>query len=271
MKPIQCTVCRKFYDAEKYDACPHCEAEEKSLSADVPAADESAQSPVSFKPERHGLRGIFRKKKKEPISEEPPVTETTESVQIEEKLRNFRKNTEEDERTIPIQRTDLELPTNIPQAHASVEPPHIVHSAQAQPSASSQAQDDRTMAYYNFTEDTLPVVGWLVCVRGAHAGRSFELHAGRNYIGRSEEMQIRLPQEPSIAWEKHACVTYDPQGKSFFLQGSEDSGTTCVRGVPVCDPVELKTHDEITLGSALFVFVRLCSTRFSWERYAKST
>lgn len=53
------------------------------------------------------------------------------------------------------------------------------------------------------------VVGWLVCVSGPARGRSYELHTGRNFIGRAAIMDVALPEDTAVARERQASVIFD--------------------------------------------------------------
>lgn len=55
--------------------------------------------------------------------------------------------------------------------------------------------DDRTLPVTadmldGATEKSAPVVGWLVCTEGVNKGTDYRLHQGRNFVGRSSEMQM---------------------------------------------------------------------------------
>ena len=54
------------------------------------------------------------------------------------------------------------------------------------------AADGKTIGFFSMgtsapQNDSEPVVGWLVCVKGKHFGESFQLAAGRNAVGCPEE------------------------------------------------------------------------------------
>ena len=62
-----------------------------------------------------------------------------------------------------------------------------------------------------------PVAGWLVGVDGSMAGRSVELMAWANRIGRSAQSDVRIPEDPTVSWEDHACIDYDRMTHTFTL------------------------------------------------------
>ncbi len=199
MKSIRCEKCLKYYDAEKYEMCPHCQS----------APDQAPQEPP--KPSRSVRRHdwLRRKKNEQEFSAEP------------------KKDAGEEKEIVKAAAPD----------------------------------DDRTVSVFEYD----PVVGWLVCTGGAYKGRSFELKTGRNGIGRAANMQIRLDREYSVAAGKHAEIIYNHLEKSFALAGERDAAIL-LNGESLTEIKELEGFDEIVLGSAAFVFVPLCGSRFSWEK-----
>ena len=87
--------------------------------------------------------------------------------------------------------------------------------------------EGRTVSYYDrkIQEPVLgePVVGWLVCTKGRYFGQSFALKSGRNFIGRSDSMDVILKGEPSVSRDRHAVVVYEPRERIFIAQPG-DSG-----------------------------------------------
>ena len=130
-----------------------------------------------------------------------------------------------------------------------------------------QPNNDKTVAYYNFSNDIEPVVGWLICVEGEYKGESFSLKAGRNNIGRSLSMDIALAKEKSVSRERHAAVTFEPHQKKFYLQSGESSGLTYINDEILMTFKELENYDTVTLGESKFVFLALVGDRFSWDNY----
>ena len=109
-----------------------------------------------------------------------------------------------------------------------------------------------------------PVVGWLVCVEGSCPGVDFRLRAGRNYIGRSSEMDISIPGDIAIARDRHASVVYDPTGLVFVAVPGESRELSYLNGFMLLAPSRLACNDVLTVGETKLVFVPLCGERFSW-------
>ena len=74
--------------------------------------------------------------------------------------------------------------------------------------------DDRTLPVTadmldGATEKSAPVVGWLVCTEGVNKGTDYRLHQGRNFVGRSSEMDVCILGDNTVSRSSHAIVVYD--------------------------------------------------------------
>ncbi len=113
-----------------------------------------------------------------------------------------------------------------------------------------------------------PVVGWVVVIEGPGQGKSFQLSAGRNAIGRSSDQKVALEfNDLQISRKNHAVITYDPRGQRFYLQGGDGKNLTYVGPdeEPVLTPVPLEAHTNITLGTTKLRFVPFCTENFAWK------
>lgn len=127
--------------------------------------------------------------------------------------------------------------------------------------------DTKTVAFYDFSNDTNPVVGWLVCVKGEYIGESFKIVSGRNNIGRSLTNDIALAKEKTVSRERHASIVFEPTRKQFFIQPGESSGLTYLNDELIMNYKPISDRDKIDIGAAKFMFVQLCSDDFSWDDY----
>ncbi|HZP75593.1 MAG TPA: FHA domain-containing protein [Pseudolabrys sp.] len=110
-----------------------------------------------------------------------------------------------------------------------------------------------------------PVVGWLVIVEGPGRGRSCELGAGANSIGRDASQKICLDfGDQEIHREKHTVIVYDPRSRRFFLQPGEARNLTYLGDDVVLAPTPLKGGEIISIGRTQLRFVPLCGEDFSW-------
>lgn len=143
---------------------------------------------------------------------------------------------------------------------------NIAPSFDASADSFEQDAENYTVHYFQKSIGTEPVVGWLVCVKGVHFGEDFKIKSGRNFIGRSGNMNISLSADKAVSRDRHAILTYDPKGNAFFIQPGESSELCYVNNDAVLVPTKLKLNDKITIGESELIFVPFCSKSFSWEK-----
>lgn len=114
-----------------------------------------------------------------------------------------------------------------------------------------------------------PVVGWLVCIEGADFGSSFILKSGRNFVGRSGEMDIVLRGDSSISRVKHAIILYEPKRREFIAQAGESRELFYVNEEVVLNSIRLKQHDILMIGNTKLMFFPCCGENFGWDDYRK--
>lgn len=185
-----------FYDADKFQSCPHCQ----DLKDDLPTQGGVAASP------------------------------------------------------------QVNSATNVPNI------PNITSNAFQKPS-----DDAPTVGIFQRStgNGTQPVVGWLVCVKGTCMGQSYQLKEGKNFIGRSEEMDVVIRGDMAIARIRHACLIFEPRAGVFYAQPGESHELFYLNGNVVLNSEVLKAYDVITLGETDLLFVPLCGPDFSWNTYKK--
>lgn len=111
------------------------------------------------------------------------------------------------------------------------------------------------------------VVGWLVCVSGPARGRSYELHAGRNFIGRAAIMDVALPEDTAVARERQASVIFDPRTARFSVTANETRELTYVNDELVYDHCDLTANDVLLVGSTRLMLVPLYGSGFAWAEW----
>lgn len=110
-----------------------------------------------------------------------------------------------------------------------------------------------------------PVVGWFVCIKGEHKGEDFTLRTGKNFIGRSREMDVVLSKDEAVSRNKHAIVLYDPKSNMFIAQPGESRELTYLNDAVLLNPQELHKNDVLTVGRSELMFIPFCSDTFKWE------
>lgn len=124
--------------------------------------------------------------------------------------------------------------------------------------------DDEPVTQGFFKKDSDPVVGWLVCTKGVHKGEDFHLRAGRNFIGRGQNMDIILSGENTVSRDKHAIVLYEPNQRIFLAQMGESHELVYLNGNLLMGNAQMKAYDRLQLGDAELMLVPCCCESFNW-------
>ena len=147
--------------------------------------------------------------------------------------------------------------------------PTYAQPAVPQRSVMPPVDDGRTMMVYATESEVEPVVGWLVGLSNNYYGVSFNLIEGRNFIGRGQDMDVVLADDPSVSRNRHAILIYDPSSRKFMLREGESKALIYVNDQMVMDFRELNNGDVIKLGNTRLRFVPLCGEDFSWDSIRK--
>ncbi len=123
--------------------------------------------------------------------------------------------------------------------------------------------DVKTVGMFREKLGIEPVVGWLVCTRGAECGRSYNLRGGRNHIGRSVKSDIAVPDDEMITREEHCSVVFEPKKCKYYIARGLGSNVF-VDGEPLVATVELRGDETIELGASAFVFIPYCKEGRVW-------
>lgn len=167
-----------------------------------------------------------------------------------------------DQTTVPLNIPDAPQPAN-----AVTEP--LTVSQPANVTVPIVSDDDRTLPVTadmldGMVEKPAPVVGWLVCTDGVNKGTDYRLHQGRNFIGRSPEMDVCILGDNTVSRSSHAIVVYDPRSNVYLAQPGSSKELFYVNDKLVLNPVELKTMDLLNIGDTKLMFVPLCGEQFHW-------
>ena len=125
--------------------------------------------------------------------------------------------------------------------------------------------DDEPVTQGFFKKDSDPVVGWLVCTKGVHKGEDFRLRAGRNFIGRGQNMDIKLTGENTVSRDKHAIVLYEPNQRIFLAQMGESHELVYLNGNLLMSNAQMKAYDRLQLGDAELMLIPCCGETFDWQ------
>ncbi|TYQ16967.1 UNVERIFIED_CONTAM: FOG: FHA domain [Acetivibrio alkalicellulosi] len=129
--------------------------------------------------------------------------------------------------------------------------------------------DDRTRTTDDYEDGIEPVVGWLVCIEGEQRGKDYKIRRGKNFIGRSDEMDIAILGDLTISRKNHAALSYNPKQRNFFLIPGDGAGLVYLNNEVVFVPVEISAYDVIEIGKSKLIFLPLCGIHFDWEKDEK--
>lgn len=298
-----------FFDAMKYEQCPHCGASASAAStAPQPVMPTAAPSGKKGKKEKQKkpLFGFGFHKDKPNVPQTPSgipgsgaapnpynqVNHTIALMDFEEEepaptpvqpaastpmnakkavTRHGTESTQVQNISAPAEQPKPAAPQpEIPVEPASQEQPVTPISQVKTPVREKQADSSKTIAIYSDLSDDEPVVGWLVCIKGAYFGQSFNLIAGKNLIGRSPMMDISLEDEDSISRNTHAIVIYEPKKRIFILQAGESKGLTYLNDDLILEYETLHAYDKIQLGECELLFIPFCNENFTWDSFKEA-
>ena len=124
--------------------------------------------------------------------------------------------------------------------------------------------NDKTVGYFDEYVNE-PVVGWLVALTGNSVGRDFRLVAGKNFIGRANNMNVALEGDETVSRDKHAIVLYEPKENIFIAQPGESNSLYYLNGKVVLGAVELHAYDKLSIGETDLLFIPFCADKFKWD------
>lgn len=115
------------------------------------------------------------------------------------------------------------------------------------------------------SDDTGPLVGWLVVLKGPGKGKGRPVYYGQNSIGRGHENRVPLDfGDQRISRDAHAFILYDENQRKFFIRDNGKSNIVRHNGDPVMMPKEIADRDSIQIGDTTLIFVSLCGPGFDW-------
>jgi len=109
-----------------------------------------------------------------------------------------------------------------------------------------------------------PVVGWLVCIDGPEKGRDYRIYTGRNFVGRSTDMDICVAEDNRMSRDRHFSIVFDPRSHGFYLMPGESEGVN-VNGESLMGKYKLSNDDIIECGSSKFCFIGFSREGRDWN------
>lgn len=133
-------------------------------------------------------------------------------------------------------------------------------------SGQAPAEEGKTVGMFRNKLDMDPVVGWLVAVSGPEKGHDYRIKSEKNFIGRSEKMDISIAGDESISRDNHAVVSYNPKNNVFRIFPGESRGLVYLNDEELVTPEELKANDIIEIGQSRLMFMPFCGEHFTWKQ-----
>ena len=124
---------------------------------------------------------------------------------------------------------------------------------------------EKTIRFYDNEEGVEPCVGWLVGINGEVCGKSFNLVSGKNFIGRSRDMDVVLANDNKVSRNKHAIVIYEPKSRMFIAQPGESKELFYLNDEVVLNNQQMKKNDILLIGNTKLMLIPCCDELFCWE------
>ncbi len=163
--------------------------------------------------------------------------------------------------TVPVDRARWDVPTDFNAAKESRGDEYTrVHrpGGSARPGADAGGDAADAMAD--------PPAGWLVIVDGPGRGRAVTLGMHHNPIGRDAANRVALDHgDETISRLRHLVVTYDPEGRRFYVTPGGGTNLCYVNDQPVLASMPLDPGARIRTGRTTLRFVPLCGPDFTWD------
>ena len=116
-----------------------------------------------------------------------------------------------------------------------------------------------------FLQEENPVCGWIVCIEGPRRGKDYKIMAGKNFVGRADDMDIQILGDNKISRRNHCIIVYDEKmGQTMMLPG-DSNGLVYLGEKAVYVPTPLNQYDVIEIGGSKFVFIPFCGEHFKWK------
>ncbi len=250
-----------FFDANRDEKCPKCGSNVYTLLGEKKQKKNSNREDAKEKKEEEKLRRLGEKKEKKKDKER--IEDNMATDQAEEYI-SF------PEQSFPPVISNESAVTNECRGDTDTQQANRKQSVvklQGYTGIAQENEDNKTIRFWD-KEDTQiePVVGWLVCIKGAEAGSSYTLKTGANRVGRLETVNdVVLAGDERVSRSEHIVITFEPKHCKFYIQLGTGRSLAYLNGALLCDSAELNERDRIELGGSTLVFVPLCGSSFDWN------
>lgn len=168
-----------------------------------------------------------------------------------------------------VQNLDIDIQKTMPKQHVGM--PQDVGKTQPRRDVQNNAPADegKTVAIVKEQLGIDPVVGWLVCIEGSDKGKDYRIRSEKNFIGRSNKMDICIGGDDSVSRENHAIISYNPRNSVFRILPGDSHGLVYLNEEEVLMPEKLNSYDMVEVGKTKLLFVPFCGDKFKWEKEEK--
>ena len=126
-------------------------------------------------------------------------------------------------------------------------------------------QTDTELEESLFLQEEQPVCGWIVCVAGPRKGKDYKVREGKNFVGRADDMDIRILGDNKISRRNHCVIVYDVKQNNMVILPGDSNGLVYLNEEAVYTPMPLKEFDMLELGESKFLFIPFCGEHYRWE------
>ncbi len=116
-----------------------------------------------------------------------------------------------------------------------------------------------------FLQEERPVCGWIVCVEGPRKGKDYKIVAGKNFVGRADDMDIQILGDNQISRRNHCVIVYDEKKEKTLILPGDSNGMVYLGDDAVYEPTALTAYGVIEMGESKFVFIPFCGEYFTWK------
>lgn len=121
---------------------------------------------------------------------------------------------------------------------------------------------DKTIGIYAKEKKNMYVSGWLVVKSGELKGLSFTLHEGKNFVGRTSEMDVMLT-DLNVSRKNHFSIVYDNKACEFYIV--EGTAPVMLNGKTLSGFEKVSEDDEIAVGNIILIFIPYCKKGRQWN------
>lgn len=141
--------------------------------------------------------------------------------------------------------------------------PHLFEGIKTEIFDMPPGEEQRTIGFFEERGIAGCVTGWLVCRRGEQRGKSFPLHGGWNYAGRSLAMDVVISGDLTVERENHLALVYDDRRCETYA--APLNGAVLIDGQVLTEAAKLKDGTKLEIGEGVFEFVPYCRKGRNWN------